>query len=915
LIAVTVGCGDNDHLCGPGKTYDDATNSCIAATECGPGTIVDPATSTCVAVCTDGTKLDMATGQCVVDPDDCQAGTVLVNNRCVDPTDGLVVDLDEGSTEPNGYGVIEVSPSPVGAITLKPVGSAFVIHGKIAPFRDLDGDGQMDPDTDSYTLTVSQPTLLEITADGVGGIDGGFVSIAQVTTPGDPLAIWLRFGLNITGDTSKRQVFLPGAATYILTIADTRTLFQYATGGPINAAPGPGDYYVTVKQLAIPTPTAITVTAGAGSASGTTSGDVAFYAAPMGTGLNDVKLVMPALQTNSALAVTQNNAFRNDTYAGVAGGASEMFIGGFQNSDNVVIAADAVWNYATSPAAYTLSLRTSDATPLSTSGGMSTQTEPDPLATGSFDVLSIDQFFLDVSAPGQIDGINLSWNHAVSGGLYDGNLNLLARFTNFGSGTTWTSYTGLLRFPTAGRYYFFVYDNTGTPNTTQLTATSRIDAITPSTITEGTTTGSVALDANYGTNVFTYTAGTDPWQKFDSTGTNTGGQNVAWFDPATTYGRLDKLTTNGGTSGPTIGTNPLNPIFQHAYTTTGGAVGRILLDDPTPTYLVKVNAVGATSSPAFTLLFDKRTITDFGMLAANGTGTASTNHTIDNTTTVGYFLFRTGNGNLPTIDVHPQNGQLLLNTEFTRLNADESGRAPSVNNATTTGDDTESYVQTGNGWTAFVVQAVTPPATAQMYDVTVAVDPPVSYSEAASATAFASICGGGGGTNITFVQDNIGVAASDDGTSVAFIGAPSGFLYYGQPVANFKVSTNGWLSFDGATSSAPNHQDMPNAAAPNNLVAPYWADLHGITACTKAVGTTVTVQWDGLDANNAAVHMQAILDSATNSVTFLWDSTQTALGGNATIGIEDAAGANATKHSYNTANAITAGSGRTFTPM
>src|SRR5882724_12182980 len=137
--AAIAACGDNAHLCGPGKTYDEPTNSCVAVGACGPGTTLDPATSACVAVCTDGTKLDTNTGECVIDPADCQDGTVLVNGKCVDPTGELVVDLDEGSTEPNGFGVIEASPSPAGTIALKPVGSAFVIHGQIKPFQDLDG--------------------------------------------------------------------------------------------------------------------------------------------------------------------------------------------------------------------------------------------------------------------------------------------------------------------------------------------------------------------------------------------------------------------------------------------------------------------------------------------------------------------------------------------------------------------------------------------------------------------------------------------------------------------------------------------------------------------------------------------------------------------------------------------------------
>jgi len=437
-----------------------------------------------------------------------------------------------------------------------------------------------------------------------------------------------------------------------------------------------------------------------------------------------------------------------------------------------------------------------------------------------------------------------------------------------------------------------------------LTATSRIDFITPTAITESTSTGAVAVDANYHSNAFTYNAGTtDPWQTFDSTGTATGGQLVTWFDPANAYGRLDSLTTSAGTSAGNYGGAALQPVFSHSYTTTGGAIGRILLDDPSTTYFVKVNAVAPAASPTFTLLFDKRTITDLGTIAATNTAFGVTDQTIDTTNTPGYYLFRTGNGNLPTITVHPHTA--LLNTDFQRVKNDETALGPFINTSTT-GDDVETYVQLGHGWTAFVVQGVTPPASAQQYDVSVSVAPPIDYTETAASATYTSVCGTTGSSPIVFVADNIFVAANNDGLASATVATPAGFDFYGLPVASFRVSSNGWLSFDTAqANSSPAHQNLPDPATPNNVVAAYWADLHNVTACTKNVGTTVVVQWDGLDTANAAVHAQAILDGANSSVTFLWSSAQTATGANATIGIEDAAGVNARLGS----------AGKTYTPM
>src|SRR6185436_20759949 len=85
LAVIAIGCADPERRCGEGTT--EIRGVCEAASP---------------TVCGDGTRLD--NGQCVVDPAACQAGTVLIGHRCLDPTSGLVVDLEE-SPEPNGLRV------------------------------------------------------------------------------------------------------------------------------------------------------------------------------------------------------------------------------------------------------------------------------------------------------------------------------------------------------------------------------------------------------------------------------------------------------------------------------------------------------------------------------------------------------------------------------------------------------------------------------------------------------------------------------------------------------------------------------------------------------------------------------------------------------------------------------------------
>ena len=162
MIAMATACGDNGDRCGAGTTEADGVCTALPAPACG-----------------DGTKLE--NGLCVVDPRTCQAGTVLIAGRCVDPSSALTVDLEE-SAEPNGRGIaagVEASDAPAGTITLRPIDTAFVIHGRLTPFADADGDGQLDPDVDTYLVTVDRPTLLEISVDGVGGAQGGFYVAAD----------------------------------------------------------------------------------------------------------------------------------------------------------------------------------------------------------------------------------------------------------------------------------------------------------------------------------------------------------------------------------------------------------------------------------------------------------------------------------------------------------------------------------------------------------------------------------------------------------------------------------------------------------------------------------------------------------------------------------------------------------------
>jgi hypothetical protein len=356
-LCCAAGCGDNSKECGPG-TVDD-NGACVPSAECGAGTVHDQVTDECVPdgslVCSEGTVFDALTGRCKIDPASCRDGTVLINNACVDPTAGLTIDVQEGP-EPNGLGIIEASTAQAGNITLKATNSAFVIHGTIDPWRDSDADSMLDPDIDTYVLSVPNPTLLDITADGVHGITAGFVAVAEVGAT-DPLASWQRFGIRLAGDASQRQVFLPKAGTYRIAIGDTRTLGEYLTSTVVTAAPGGnnGDYYVSITDVGAPMITMLT----GSSTSGVVDGNaLRFFRSAAGTGITQATVAMPSDLVQASVVVMVNGALR-----GVADETSQparVMTGTLAAGDETFVVVDHVFDISPSPTMYTLSVNTTN---------------------------------------------------------------------------------------------------------------------------------------------------------------------------------------------------------------------------------------------------------------------------------------------------------------------------------------------------------------------------------------------------------------------------------------------------------------------------------------------------------------------------------------------------------------------------
>ncbi|MBZ0268287.1 S8 family serine peptidase, partial [bacterium] len=119
------------------------------------------------------------------------------------------------------------------------------------------------------------------------------------------------------------------------------------------------------------------------------------------------------------------------------------------------------------------------------------------------------------------------------------------------------------------------------------------------------------------------------------------------------------------------------------------------------------------------------------------------------------------------------------------------------------------------------------------------------------------------------------------------------FSYYGGLYASVRVCSNGYLSMTDATVSSANAA-MPNSAAPNNIIAPFWDDLDPSTGGTihtyqDAGNGRFIVQWTGvpLAGGGAPQTFQAILRN-DNRILFMYNTVSDVAG--CSVGIENNTG-------------------------
>ncbi|MBN2505259.1 MAG: S8 family serine peptidase [Verrucomicrobia bacterium] len=157
------------------------------------------------------------------------------------------------------------------------------------------------------------------------------------------------------------------------------------------------------------------------------------------------------------------------------------------------------------------------------------------------------------------------------------------------------------------------------------------------------------------------------------------------------------------------------------------------------------------------------------------------------------------------------------------------------------------------------------------------------------------------------------LSLDNDGVSAAQA-LPFAFDYYGQSYSQLYVGANGLLGFDPAGMTLAANTDLPNPAAPNNVICPFWDDLNPAAGGTVHLGTAgdpphrqVVVSW--VDVRYATFppanySFQVLLEETTHAIRFQYLSVSPGRGigtegRSATVGVEHADGTVAARYACN----------------
>ncbi|MCF6130412.1 PKD domain-containing protein [Flavobacterium sp. AS60] len=361
-------------------------------------------------------------------------------------------------------------------------------------------------------------------------------------------------------------------------------------------------------------------------------------------------------------------------------------------------------------------------------------------------------------------------------------------------------------------------------------------------------------------------------------------QSVVW-KYATTAGASDasySAVTDGVPAGATYSSsNPSTGVYQLSVTTTSATpLGNYYYK----AFLTGVSPCSDSKSAEATISVTRPTVTVPSSTAAYCTPGPAVTLSASGASTYAWT---------PTTSLSPADG----------LAASVSASPSSTTLYTVTGTDGNGCtntatvnVTTGSSLTATATNASVlscPNTSIALTGTAVSADPIYSintggYKFSANSGTFTPLSGGTAAPSITTTSDD----ALSNSIPIGF-----NFNYGGTSYANFKVSSNGLLTFN-TTGDSTNSNDLASAANVRPGLAPLWDDLQPTAGVTYQVSGSVgsrvlTVEWLNMEWNfqsaTAVISFQAKLYETTNIIEYVYRQDATAYNagssGGATIGL------------------------------
>ncbi len=152
---------------------------------------------------------------------------------------------------------------------------------------------------------------------------------------------------------------------------------------------------------------------------------------------------------------------------------------------------------------------------------------------------------------------------------------------------------------------------------------------------------------------------------------------------------------------------------------------------------------------------------------------------------------------------------------------------------------------------------------------------------------------------LSLFGSSIEVSSSDE--SITNFNVPS-FEFAGETYSQIGIVSNGYIVVGGGTGADVNYinSDLPNAAPPNNVLAPFWTDLNPafggrilINTLTDGVNSWIVVEWEGVSnyGDGELNTFQVWISYTTpDDVSFTYGNVSDGDSGFLTVGAENAFG-------------------------